>query len=100
MKSKKIKLFVVSDNASNIQAALGKLPQCQSFGCFNHTLQLVINDAVKSCRDLDETITTAKKIATFFKHSGPNSKKLKDIEKLNLKVKPEYPTRWICFKDW
>jgi len=88
----------VADNASNIQAAINKLPQLMSLSCFDHTLQLAVNDAVKHCTALDETVKKAKSITTYFKHSSINTKKLVDFENQMglpvLKLKQECPTRW------
>jgi hypothetical protein len=93
-----MKIIVVSDNAANIQAALTKLPKYIPLNCFDHTLQLVVNDAVKHCDELRETILKAKTISTHFKHSSQNMKKLLDLEKQMglpvLKLKQECPTRW------
>jgi hypothetical protein len=93
-----IKTAVVSDNAANIQAAISKLPSCQSVHCFDHTLQLVIEDAVKSCDEIQTTIKKAKTITTHFRHSSQNTNKLLDREKQLglplLKLKQECMTRW------
>lgn len=55
--------------------------------CFDHTLQLAINDAVQQCKELQDTVQKAKSITTHFKHSGPDTKKLKDRQK-QLGMKP------------
>jgi len=66
--------------------------------CFDHSLQLVINDAVKKCDDIYQVTVKAKTITTHFKHSSQNTKKLLDMEKHLglplLKLKQECPTRW------
>jgi hypothetical protein len=97
-RSSNMKLSVVSDNAANIQAAINKLPLCMPVNCFDHTLQLAINDAVAKCSELETAIQKAKSITTHFKHSGPNTKKLLDLEKQlgipQLKLKQECVTRW------
>ena len=88
-------MFVIANNAANIQAALRKLPHYISLSCFNHTRQLAINDAVRSCSELDSTITNAKKITSFFKHSGQNASKLTKLKtQMGLPFKQECPTRW------
>lgn len=93
-----LKTVVVSDNAANMQAAIAKIPQVKSLGCFDHTLQLVINDAVKNCPELDQTVHKAKTITTHFKHSSINANKLLELERQmgikELKLKQECPTRW------
>jgi hypothetical protein len=94
-----LKVVAVSDNASNIQTAISKLPHlCTPLNCFDHTLQLAINDAVKDCVQVKETIAKAKAITCHFKHSTKNTKRLLELEKQNglpqLKLKQECPTRW------
>jgi len=93
------KLAVVSENASNIQSAVGRLPTiCTPLNCFDHPLQLVINHAVKSCTVLQEATLKAKSITTHFKHSSQKTKALLELEdqlKLpKLKLKQECLTRW------
>jgi hypothetical protein len=93
-----IKIAVVSDNAANVQAAISKVPSCISVKCFDHTLQLAINDAVQHCTELKTCIQKAKSITTHFKHSSQNTKKLMEREKQlglqQLKLKQECITRW------
>lgn len=94
----KLKIVVVTDNASNVQAAVDKLPQCTHLNCFDHTLQLAINDTVKNCTAIQETILKAKTIVTHFKHSSKDTMKLLALEEQmglpKLKLKQECPTRW------
>jgi hypothetical protein len=69
-----------------------------SVKCFDHTLQLAINDAVQHCEELKTTVEKAKSITTYFKHSSQNTKKLLDRQKQlgmsPLKLKQECITRW------
>lgn len=98
-----MQIIIVSDNAANIQAALSRLPKYIPLNCFDHTLQLVVSDAVKHCNELREAILKAKTISTHFKHSSQNMKKLLDLEKQMglpvLKLKQECPTRWNSAYD-
>jgi hypothetical protein len=97
-RANKLKIAVVSDNAAKIQSALTKVPFCTPINCFNHTLQLSINDAVRHCDELQTTVQKAKSITTHFKHSSKNTKMLLDREKQlgmqQLKLKQECTTRW------
>lgn len=93
-----IQIYVVSDNAANIVAAMRQLPTYTHVGCFLHTLQLCINAAIKTCPDLIEIIRKGKKIAAFFHRSPKASKTLNNAQvslKLPLhKLIQECPTRW------
>jgi len=97
-RASKLKIIVVSDNAANMQSAISKVPCCTSVNCFDHTLQLAINDAVRHCDELQVTIQKAKAITTYFKHSSKNTKALLDREKQMgmkpMKLKQECATRW------
>lgn len=42
----KKKILAVSDNANNIKSALNSL-KVKSLGCFAHTLNLIVQDALK-----------------------------------------------------
>jgi len=98
-----MKLYVVADNAANIQAALNKLPHCNALSCFAHTLQLAINSAISDCTDLQTTISKAKSITAHFKHSVQSTQKLLALEKQmglpELKLKQQCPTRWNSTYD-
>lgn len=105
-KDRKMKLFVVSDNAANIQAAVSKVSQvtlCKPLSCFAHTLQLVVNGAIHNCPDLQTTVAKVKSITTSFKHSVQSTQKLLTLEKQmglpELKLKQECPTRWNSMFD-
>ena len=52
------KLFIVTDNASNYGLALRKVNQIiiTAIPCFAHTLQLVINDSIKTVEEVGENL--------------------------------------------
>ena len=56
-----IPIYVVSDNASNIVAAMRQLPNYSHIACFIHTLQLCILDSIKTCVGLQDVISKGKK---------------------------------------
>lgn len=56
-------IFAVSDNVNNIQLALSLL-QLKHFGCFAHTLNLVVQAALQLESDLIDKVKT---IVTFFR---------------------------------
>ena len=88
-------VFSVSDNAYNIQNALAQL-KFKHFGCFAHTLNLVVQSALKKENDL---IDKVKNICTHFRKSTNANNKLiayqKNIGIDNpLKVLQDVATRW------
>ena len=58
---------IVHDNASNIEAALRRLP-FESISCFAHTLQLSIKKGL-AIKEVDSALADASRIVTHFKHS-------------------------------
>lgn len=98
-----IPIYVVSDNASNIVAAMRQLPNYSHIACFIHTLQLCILDSIKTCVGLQDVISKGKKIAAFFHRSAKATKRLTDAQaSLKLpqhKLIQECPTRWNSAYD-
>jgi len=83
----------VSDNASNLKIALNTYPH---YFCFAHTLQLVIEKAIKN-ENIIIIINHAKKIVEHFKKSYKSSEmlKFKQFQEFKtLKVLQSVPTRW------
>jgi hypothetical protein len=52
-KSPNMPIFVVSDNAANVVAAMRQLPSYVHIPCFIHSLQLVINKCIANTTDVD-----------------------------------------------
>lgn len=71
--------LVLRDNAANMAKAMREalLP---SFGCFTHSLQLVIEDRVLSQRAVIDVFTTCRKIVGHFKHSTVAYNRLRSIQ--------------------
>ena len=88
---------VIRDNGSNMVKAMteANLP---SFGCFAHSLQLVVNDGVLSQRSVKDFLAIVRSIVGHFKHSSVAYHKLALIqENLDLpkhKLKQDVSTRW------
>lgn len=61
---------VVTDNASNITAAINKL-ELQHFGCFSHTLQLGVQKAI-SLSDVSRALSRVRRLVSHF-HSSVKS---------------------------
>ena len=89
--------LILRDNAANMVKAMtdGGYPD---FGCFAHTLQLIVHDGVLSQRAVIETLAICRKIAGHFKHSPLACSRLQDIQKsLSLpqhRLKQDVSTRW------
>ena len=90
-------LLIIEDNGINIVKALtdALLPQ---FGCFAHTLQLVVHDGVLSQQSVLDLLSASRKIVGHFNHSCKAYSRLRVIQ-LNLSL-PQHrlvqdePTRW------
>jgi len=88
-------VFAVSDNAYNIQNALGQL-QFKHLGCFAHTLNLIVQSALKKENDI---IDKVKNICTHIRKSTNANNKLIAYQKsmgvnVPLKVLQDVATRW------
>lgn len=91
-------IFVITDNARNIVAALKQLPSFRHLTCFGHTLQLTIINAAKAYPDLNNLATKARKIVSYFHHSSQATHRL-NVAQVQLKLtehklKMEVSTRW------
>lgn len=87
--------FAVSDNANNIKSALSKL-ELKHFGCFAHTLNLIVQGALKIEFNLIEKIKT---IVTHFRKSTSANTKLNNYQISNGAKEPkkllqDVSTRW------
>ncbi|XP_037922928.1 E3 SUMO-protein ligase ZBED1-like [Hermetia illucens] len=65
--------YAISDNATNITKALADILSLKHYGCYAHSLNLIIQRALK---ELEPTLEKIKKIVTFFKRSSLNNEKL------------------------
>ena len=61
--------------------------------CFAHTLNLVVQDAMKNAREMHEIKDKVKKIVNFFHHSVKASDKLSQLQQQHgVPVKVEFYT--------
>lgn len=88
--------FVVSDNAANIQKAISEIGW-KHYGCYGHTLNLIVQDAIKK---LAINLEKIKKIVRHFKTSTTALEKLLKAQTLEnpnaipKRLVQEVPTRW------
>lgn len=86
---------IITDNASSMVNACDIL-KVQHYPCFAHTLNLVVQDALK-LDNIQEVIKKCKDIVTFFKCSNVATQKLLDeqivLNKTPLKLIQSCPTR-------
>ena len=89
--------IVLRDNASNMGRAMRDANLC-SYGCFAHSLQLVVNDGVLSQRVVSDLLAVCRSIVGHFRRSTVAYDKLKKIQQqLDIpehNLKQDEPTRW------
>ena len=89
--------LVLRDNASNMEKAM-RDADLNSYGCFAHTLQLVVKDGVISQRAVSDLLAVCRTIVGHFKRSTIAYDKLKAIQqRLDLPqhhLKQDEPTHW------
>ena len=89
--------IVIRDNGSNMIKAMAEA-NLPSFGCFAHSLQLVVNDGILTQRGVRDLLAVCRSIVGHFKHSSVACHKLAQIqENLDLPkhtLKQDVSTRW------
>jgi len=89
-------VLVVSDNAYNIVGAITNL-KLKHFGCFAHSLNLIVQDALK-ISTISDTISTVKSIVGHFKRSSNASHELNKYQQnsgtVPKKIIQDIATRW------
>lgn len=65
--------FVVSDNASNIVKGIKEILKLKHFGCFAHTLNLIVDDAIRPCKEL---IDKVKRVVAHYRKSTVSAERL------------------------
>ena len=88
---------VLRDNASNAKAAFN-LAGVDHQGCFVHTIQLVVHDAIKEQRSVNDMLSISRRIAGKFSHSQLANSNLQKIQKSQglpeHHIIQDVPTRW------
>ena len=89
--------MVIRDNAANTVKTMED-GGYSHFGCFAHSLQLIIHDGVLSQRAVVDTLAICWQIIGHFKHSTLACSRFEKNKKyLNLSqhhLKQDVPTRW------
>ena len=89
---------IISDNAANLVAAIEDIPGVTHIPCASHTLQLVVMNEVLRDISLNEIITQAKKIVTYYKHSTKATISFQNsqsaINAPSHRLIQDVPTRW------
>lgn len=88
--------LAVSDNAANYVSAISDKLKWKHWGCFAHTLNLIVN---KSLEPVQNILRKVKNIVTFFRKSSVASEKLNESQKSFGALEPkklvqEVETRW------
>lgn len=88
---------IVTDNAANIVKAVRDL-EYPHLPCFAHTINLVVQDALKSTVDVAPIIAKVKSVVRFFHHSTSATAKLFEFQqqhnRKSMKLIQEVETRW------
>lgn len=85
-------ILVVSDNAANIVAAINKL-KWKHFGCYAHTINLVVQNALLSVRLIRDR---AKNIVSFYRRSNLATEKLMKYHKDTEVTQPKKVCNCRC----
>ena len=89
--------IVIKDNGSNMIKAIAEA-NLPSFGCFAHSLQLVVNDGILTQRGVRDLLAVCRSIVGHFKYSSVACHKVAQIqENLDLPkhtLKQDVSTRW------
>ena len=90
---------VVTDNASNITAAVSRLDEVEDRqSCFAHTLNLCVRHAIKNDATTKTVVKKVKDIVSFFRSSNNAVDELKEIHSMKntkfYKLKQDVETRW------
>ncbi|XP_049318602.1 zinc finger BED domain-containing protein 4-like [Bactrocera dorsalis] len=90
-------IFAVSDNANNIKSALQNELKLRHFGCFAHTLNLIVKASI-SGHDVNTVLQKVKQIVAHFRKSTSTNEKFMSFQRNAgtepLKLIQSVETRW------
>ncbi|XP_063951683.1 zinc finger BED domain-containing protein 4-like [Lytechinus pictus] len=98
-------IFGVSDNGANVKKALlDAADEGKIFGwvsCFAHNLNLTVQHAVKTQRNVADGLTILRKVVSKVLNSTPIKRRFEELQRLHypgrrqhLHLHPDVPTRW------
>lgn len=91
-------LLAISDNAANIQKAIKDELKWKHFGCFAHTINLIVQNGLKSVEPIMAIIVKFRSLVAHFKRSTTASSKLFEVQvkagKEPKKLLQDVTTRW------
>ena len=77
---------------SDVDMRLDEIEIPQRISCFAHTLQLTVNDGLKSCKHISSTISKASRIVNHVRKSTVATEKMENLFGKTLVAKND--TRW------
>lgn len=91
--------IIVSDNAQNIKSAITNNLKLKHFGCYAHTLNLIVTDAIEKTHSIQPIINKVKTLVKHFKRSNQDLEKLIKYQRDSGAKTPkrlilDVPTRW------
>jgi len=85
---------IFSDNGANMKKGVDDA-SLDSFGCFLHTIHLLVTESMKSQKSVQDLLGRARKVSTQFNHSSSATDRLKSIQ-IGLGVQPKKVIQDIC----
>ena len=70
----------MTDNGANMVKAVKEILNVRHLGCFAHTLNLVVHNAIKNTSEVKNVQDKIKAIVSFFHHSVKASDKLREMQ--------------------
>ena len=93
-----VPIYALRDNGSNMKSAMNLSQSFYDLSCFDHTLQLTINDAVSEIDGMQTVLSKSRRIVSHYHHSCQATQNLHREQKRLGKVERELiinvATRW------
>ena len=93
-----VPIYALRDNGNNMKSAMNLSQSFYDLSCFDHTLQLTINDAVSEIDGMQTVLSKSRRIVSHYHHSCQATQNLHREQKRLGKVERELiinvATRW------